>query len=78
LTFRGVKKQTIIIVLENTPATDDDLVTVRIAGTECFDSDTDQIDLNLATSSQIKRKHLLVESYFGAVVENDDAEGGAA
>ncbi len=78
LTFRGVKKQTIIIVLENTPATDDDMVTVRIAGTECFDSNTDQIDLNLATSSQIKRKHLLVENYFGAVVDEEDAEGGAA
>ena len=37
LTFRGVKKQTIILVLENTPAADDDLVTVKIAGVECYD-----------------------------------------
>jgi len=78
LTFRGVKKQTIIIVLENAPATDDDLVTVRIAGTECYDSAADEIDLNRATSSQIKRKHLLVESYFGGAIEDDDADGGAA
>ena len=78
LTFRGVKKQTIIIVLENAPAADDDLVTVRIAGTECYDSTTDQIDLNRATSSQIRRKHLLVESYFGAVADEDEAEGGSA
>jgi hypothetical protein len=78
LTFRGVKKQTIIVVLENTPATDDDLVTIKIAGVDCYDHETDQIDLTCAVSSHIKRKHLLVESYFGAVAEDDDQDGGAA
>jgi hypothetical protein len=65
LTFRGVKKQTIILILENTPAADDDLVTVRIAGVDCYDAVADQILLDRATSSQIERRHLLVGSYFG-------------
>lgn len=78
LTFRGVKKQTIILVLENTPATDDDLVTIKIAGVECYDGPSDQIDLNKATSSQIQRRHLLVGNYFGAAVEEEEAEGAAA
>ena len=69
LTFRGVKKQTIIMVLENTPATDDELVTVAIAGPECFDAATDEIDLSKATSSKIERRYLQVSEYFGALAE---------
>lgn len=78
LTFRGVKKQTIILVLENTPASDDDLVTVKIAGVECYDGATDQIDLTRATSSQIERRHLLVGNYFGVAVNEEESEGAAA
>jgi hypothetical protein len=78
LTFRGVKKQTIILVLENTPASDDDLVTVKIAGVECYDGATDQIDLTRATSSQIERRHLLVGNYFGAAADEEALEGAAA
>lgn len=78
LTFRGVKKQTIIMILENAPASDDDLVTVKIAGVECYDGPNDQIDLTRATSSQIERRHLLVGNYFGAVVNDEDLEGAAA
>ena len=78
LTFRGVKKQTIIMVLENAPATDEDMVTVKIAGVECYDSAKDQIDLTRAVSSQIKRKHLLVGSYFGSAIEEEGQDGGAS
>jgi hypothetical protein len=66
LTFRGVKRQTVILVLENSPPSDDDLVTVGVAGTESYDPNTELIDLNLAISSQIPRKFLNIESYFGA------------
>ncbi len=69
LTFRGVKKQTIIMVLENAPAADNDMVTVAIAGTECYDAASDEIDLSKATSSQIERRYLQVSQYFGALTD---------
>lgn len=65
LTFRGIKKQTVILILENTPASEDDQVRVAIAGTECYDAATDSIDLNLATASTLPRRSLNVAGYFG-------------
>jgi len=58
LTFRGVKRQTVILVLENSPPSDDDLVSVGIAGTECYDSTTEEIDLRMAIKSDIPRRYL--------------------
>lgn len=72
LTFRGVKRQTVILVLENTPAQDEDLVTVGVAGTECYDAANDLIDLSKATTSQILRKHLNVEAFFGSANQEEE------
>ncbi|MDM0002709.1 N-6 DNA methylase [Variovorax sp. J22P240] len=72
LTFRGVKRQTVILVLENSPSSPDDLVTVAIAGTECFDVVSDRIDLQQAVSSQIPRRFLNIETYFGATEQIEE------
>lgn len=74
LTFRGVKRQTVILVLENSPAHPDDLVTVAIAGTECYDAANDRINLEHAVSSKIPRRYLNIESYFGAAAAAGEEE----
>ncbi len=71
LTFRGVKRQTVILVLENSPSTPEELVTVSIAGTACYDSATELIDLTRAVRSQIPRKFLEISTYFGQTVQDE-------
>jgi hypothetical protein len=74
LTFRGIKKQTVILVLENTPASSDDMVRVAIAGTECYDAELDLIDLSRATSSLLPRVCLSVDGYFGTSAAAGEGE----
>jgi N-6 DNA Methylase len=54
-TFRGIKRPTIIFVLENKPGSDDDEVAMTTLSMGCYDADTDTIDFNKADRSIVKR-----------------------
>lgn len=62
-TFRGIKRPTVILVIERSPGSDDDDVIVRVAGPSCHDTASDTIDLELAPSTIIKRRDLLLRTY---------------
>jgi hypothetical protein len=63
ITFRGIKRPTVILVIENSPGSDEDDVIVKVAGPSCYDVELDTVKLELAPSTIVKRKDLLLRSY---------------
>jgi hypothetical protein len=62
-TFRGIKRPTIIFVLENRPGSVDDEVATTTLSMDCYDADTDTIDFSRADRSTVTRK-LMAESAY--------------
>jgi SAM-dependent methyltransferase len=54
-TFRGIKRPTIIFVLENKPGSDDDDVAMTTLSMGCYNVETDTIDFSKADRSTVKR-----------------------
>ena len=62
-TFRGIKRPTIIFVLENRPGSDDDEVAMTTLSMGCYDADTDAIDFSKADRSTVKRSQISQSVY---------------
>jgi hypothetical protein len=62
-TFRGIKRPTVILVVEKSPATADDMVTSTVLPADAYDSAADLIDFSKATKSLVPRLDLLQTSY---------------
>ena len=62
-TFRGIKRPTIIFVLENKPGSEDDEVATTTLSMGCYDSDTDTIDFNKAGRATVTRKLMSEAAY---------------
>jgi hypothetical protein len=68
-TFRGIKRPTIILVLENRPGSEDDEVAMTTLSMACYDADTDTIDFNKADRSTVKRSQILQSLYLPTGVD---------
>ena len=62
-TFRGIKRPTIIFVLENRPGSGDDEVAMTTLSMGCYDADTDAIDFSKADRSTVKRSQISQSVY---------------
>ena len=62
-TFRGIKRPTIIFVLENTPGSEDDEVATTTLSMACYDADTDTIDFSKAARAAVTRKLMSEAAY---------------
>jgi hypothetical protein len=62
-TFRGIKRPTIIFVLERSPGSENDEVATTTLSMDCYDADTDTIDFSKATRATVTR-NLMSESAY--------------
>ncbi len=62
-TFRGIKRPTIIFVLENSPASENDEVATTTLSMDCYDADTDSIQFGKAQKSTVKRSQISQSAY---------------
>jgi hypothetical protein len=62
-TFRGIKRPTIIFVLENSPASENDELTSTTLSMDCYDADTDSIQFEKAQKSIVKRSQISQSAY---------------
>lgn len=62
-TFRGIKRPTIIFVIENSPGSENDEVATTTLSMACYDVDTDTIDFSKADRSTIKRDQISQSTY---------------
>jgi hypothetical protein len=82
-TFRGIKRPTVIFVLENRPGSEDDEVATTTLSMGCYDADTDTIDFSKADRSTVTRKLMSEAAYLpqnadGATWMADVVTEGAA
>ena len=62
-TFRGIKRPTVILVLEKSAGSDDDPVTSTVLPADAYDSLNDVIDFSKAQKSLVARRDLLQTRY---------------
>jgi len=62
-TFRGIKRPTVIFVLENSAGTEDDEVITTTLSMECYDANTDSIDFGKAVKATVPRKLMSESAY---------------
>jgi hypothetical protein len=62
-TFRGIKRPTIILVLENSPGSENDEVASTTLSMECYDMVTDTIDFSKAARATVTRKLMSESAY---------------
>lgn len=62
-TFRGIKRPTVIFVLENSTGSEDDKVITTTLSMECYDANTDSIDFSKAAKSTVPRKLMSESAY---------------
>ncbi|MGA8907222.1 MAG: N-6 DNA methylase [Acidobacteriaceae bacterium] len=78
ITFRGVKRPTVTLVIENTPGADEDLVKITTVALPCYDKALDHVDLSKAVVSQIPRRQLMSSRYHGTIGAVAEQEAEAA
>jgi hypothetical protein len=78
ITFRGVKRPTIALIMQNTSGTDDDLVKITTVPVSCYDKALDQVDLSKAIVSAIPRRQLMSSRYHGTIGAAAEQEADAA
>jgi hypothetical protein len=66
-TFHGVKRPTVVLIVENSPGADDDLVVLTTATTACYRVADDQVDMSLAVRVIVPRRRLYQDSYLPGV-----------
>ncbi|MFL6334552.1 MAG: class I SAM-dependent DNA methyltransferase [Pyrinomonadaceae bacterium] len=62
-TFRGIKRPTVIFILENSPGSESEEVATTTLSMACYDVATDTIDFNKADRSSVKRSRISQSSY---------------
>jgi N-6 DNA Methylase len=62
-TFRGIKRPTIIFVLENSPGSETDEVATTTLSMDCYDADTDSIQFDKADKSTVRRSQISQSAY---------------
>jgi SAM-dependent methyltransferase len=62
-TFRGIKRPTIIFILENRPGSEDDDVAMTTLSMGCYDASTDTVDFSKADRSTVKRSKISQSAY---------------
>ena len=62
-TFRGIKRPTIIFVLENSPGSENDVVATTTLSMNSFDADTDTIDFSKAAKATVIRRQMSESAY---------------
>ncbi len=68
--FRGIKRPTIILVLENSAGSENDEVVTTTLSMDCYNADTDSIDFSKAAKATVTRKLMSESAYLP-----NDAEG---
>jgi hypothetical protein len=68
-TFRGIKRPTVIFVLENSPGSEDEEVATTTLSMTCYDAATDTIDFGKADRSSVKRSRISQSSYLPTDVD---------
>lgn len=62
-TFRGIKRPTIILVLENSPGSESEEVATTTLSMACYDAETDTIDFSKADRSTVRRSQISQSAY---------------
>lgn len=66
-TFHGVKRPTIILIVENSPGADDDDVTLTTVPPSAYEPVDDHVNMGASTSVVLKRRTLFQETYLPGV-----------
>lgn len=69
-TFRGIKRPTVILIVENSPSSPDDEISVRIASLACYDKEMDVINIEQAPVTTLQKRHILLSNYISASDES--------
>lgn len=72
-TFHGVKRPTVVLIVENDRPQDDDLVTITTVPPDAHDAVADTVDMTKSVKAKIARRDLLLTSYLPASFLNDQA-----
>ena len=62
-TFHGIKRPVIILIVENSKGSDTDLVEIVTAGMDCYEAETDYINLAKAVRTTLPFKNLFQTEY---------------
>jgi len=62
-TFRGIKRPTVIFVLENSPGSESDKIVTTTLSMTCYDANTDTIDFSKADRASVKRSQISQSAY---------------
>lgn len=57
-TFHGVKRPVVILIVERTPATNDDTVLLTTVAEDAYDAEADTVDMSKASTATVSRSHL--------------------
>lgn len=80
VTFRGVKRPTVTLIIENAPGSEDDVIKITNVSMACYDKALDRVDMAKAQVSFIDRRKIMSNRYhgtIGAVAEPDDGATNA-
>jgi hypothetical protein len=66
-TFRGIKRPTVIFVLENSPGSETDEVATTTLSMDCYDAETDTIDFGRAARATVTRRLMSELAYLPEV-----------
>lgn len=69
-TFRGIKRPTIIFVLENSPGSENDEVATTTLSMDCYNADTDTVDFTKAARATVTRKLMSESAYLPSNADN--------
>jgi len=66
-TFHGIKRPTVILIVENTPGSDDDVVEITTLHMGCYDEAADQVDPSKAHRVNLQRHQLYQTHYIDSL-----------
>lgn len=68
-TFHGVKRPTVILIVENSPGDDQDEVEITTLHMGCYDEATDHVDPSKASRAKLPRHQLYQTTYFDSLAD---------
>jgi N-6 DNA Methylase len=74
LTFRGVKRQTVALIIQNVPPGQDDNVRITTLSRQCYDPEVDLVRMELADVATVRRVDMMSAAYHTSLVSAAELE----
>ena len=67
VTFRGVKRPTVALIVENRPGSDNDIIKITNVPMSCYDKALDLVNMAKAVGSNVARGRIMSSRYHGTI-----------